>query len=109
MESSRQPNDLCAAWCKCVTCREVDFDAFKTAEKDLRELETYIATLESRIESMKNLYRNTEELMHEYQDKYAGESMTDRVRFVEGAKDEGTTALQDVLQDVTNVANTKED
>lgn len=95
-QATQQPNEMCAAWCKCVTCREVDFDAYKAAEKDLRELSVFIATLEARIESLKALERHTEEITREYQDKYAGESMEDRARFVNGAKDEGTTILQDV-------------
>lgn len=104
IQSSQQPNDLCAAWCKCVTCREVDFDAYETALKDMRELTIFIATLEARVESTKALLHHTTEITHEYEDKYAGESMADRDRFVYGAKDEGTT----VLQDVTNVLE-KED
>jgi N-methylhydantoinase B/oxoprolinase/acetone carboxylase alpha subunit len=106
--STRQPNDLCAPWCKCVTCREVDWDAFHTALQDIERLEDYISDLEAKIETVKPILRHSVEISREYQDKYAGESMDDRERFVNGIKDEGTTNVQEVLKDITNVVD-KED
>jgi hypothetical protein len=87
MMINNKKNDVdCAEWCKCVNCRGLDFDAFEQVKKDIAELEAYLDQATQKIDSMKLLHAHAKDVWEDLQDKYAGENMEDRERFVMGVR-----------------------
>jgi len=78
----------CADWCKCVACREKDYAAFKQLVESRETLTAWIDHASQKLESIKTLFNHSTELWQEVQDKYAGESFDDEVRFIVGVKTE---------------------
>lgn len=76
----------CAEWCKCVACREKDYAAFKQLVENRTTLTDWIEHASEKLESIKTLLNHSTELWQEVQDKYAGESFDDEVRFIVGVK-----------------------
>jgi hypothetical protein len=76
----------CAEWCKCVACREKDYAAFKQLVENRTILTDWIEHASEKLESIKTLLNHSTELWQEVQDKYAGESFDDEVRFIVGVK-----------------------
>jgi hypothetical protein len=76
----------CAAWCKCVACREKDYASFKELVESRSTLTAWIEHATEKLESIKTLLNHSTEMWQEVQDKYAGESFEDEVRFIVGVK-----------------------